>query len=45
MNSEFYLFWANAVVWIGISIYILFLGLAQRNIKRRLGQLERLKDE
>lgn len=40
-----YLLTANIVVWLGICGYVGFLALEQRNLERRLKQLETLHDD
>jgi CcmD family protein len=45
MSSLELLFTANIVVWAGICGYILFLGGRTRQIRRRMQQLESVRDE
>jgi CcmD family protein len=39
-NPAGWLFWANAAVWTGICLYVIFLGKSQASINRRLRRLE-----
>ena len=40
-SSAGWLFWANAVIWAGICLYVVFLGKNQAEINRRLRRLEK----
>ncbi|QLA15593.1 CcmD family protein [Desulfolutivibrio sulfoxidireducens] len=44
MEKETYLFVANALVWIGVGGYLLFLSRAQARLKKRLERLETPRD-
>lgn len=40
MKNYGFLFWAYAVIWIGIAAYVAFLGLRLRKVSERLDRLE-----
>lgn len=44
-NIGYWLFLANAIVWIGLGCYLIFLGLGQKRLAENLRQLEILRDE
>lgn len=44
MSVESWFFIANAVVWLGLSTYLAFLGRAQHVLERRLSFLEEAED-
>ena len=44
-NVIYWLVAANAAVWAGMGAYLVFLGLRQRALARRLMQLELLKHD
>jgi len=45
MEKETYLFAANALVWIGVGGYLLFLSRVQARLKKRLNRLEMSRDD
>lgn len=45
MGNQTYLLAANVAVWIGLCGYVAFMASRQRNLERRLRQLERLSDD
>ena len=45
MKAETYLFLANAAVWLGIGAYVAFMAVRQKNLEKRLIQLEMLGDD
>lgn len=45
MDSLIAVIAANIVVWLGLGCYLAFLGLRQRQIARRLKQLELLEED
>jgi CcmD family protein len=40
MDRQTYLFIANAVVWVGLCGYLVFLALRQKNLEARCRRLE-----
>ena len=40
MKNYGFLFWAYAVIWIGIAGYVAFLGVRLRKVSDRLDRLE-----
>lgn len=40
MKNYGFLFWAYAVIWIGIAAYVAFLGVRLRRVSDRLDRLE-----
>jgi CcmD family protein len=40
MKNYGFLFWAYAVIWIGIAAYVAFLGVRLRKVADRLDRLE-----
>ena len=45
MEKETYLFVANALVWIGVGGYLLYLSRGQARLKKRLKRLEIMRDD
>lgn len=45
MDSSTWLLMANAAVWLGIGGYLFLLASNQRQLDRRIRQMELLKDE
>jgi len=45
MEKETYLFVANALVWIGVGGYLLYLSRVQARLKKRLKRLEIMRDD
>lgn len=44
MDNTIFLMAGNAVVWIGVCGYLVFLAQKQRRIDQRLAQMELLQD-
>lgn len=44
MSATYWLVAANAVVWVGLGMYLIILGRRQYSLNNRLQQLENLKD-
>jgi CcmD family protein len=44
VKSYNFLFWAYNVVWLGISVYLLWIWLGIRRVDQRLDALERDRD-
>ena len=40
MKNYGFLFWAYAVIWMGLAAYLFFLGLRLRRVAERLERLE-----
>lgn len=36
---------ANAIIWAGFGFYLLFIGLEQKKLARKLSELKALEDE
>jgi len=45
MGKEIYLFVANALVWVGIGVYVAFMAVSQKRLERRLNRLEVLSED
>ncbi|MFP5223349.1 MAG: CcmD family protein [Acidobacteriota bacterium] len=45
MGKEGFLLVANAIVWLGLCGYLVFMATRQKRLERRLKQLETLKDD
>lgn len=45
MDAINWLFAANAIIWLGLGCYAAFLGFSQRNISRRLKQMELMRND
>ncbi|MFZ5427444.1 MAG: CcmD family protein [Thermodesulfobacteriota bacterium] len=45
MGNQTYLLAANIAVWLGLCGYVAFVAARQKNLDRRLKQLETLKDD
>ena len=40
MKNYGFLFWAYAVIWLGLAAYLVFLGVRLRRVAERLDRLE-----
>lgn len=45
MKNYGFLFWAYAVIWLGLAAYLLFLGIRLRRVSERLERLEGARRE
>jgi CcmD family protein len=45
MNEITWLLAANIAVWLGLGVYIVFLGCKQQGLSKRLQQVEMLKHD
>lgn len=45
MGNQGYLLAANVAVWLGLCGYVVFVASRQKQLERRLKQLETLRDE
>lgn len=45
MDISWWLIITNAVVWLGLGAYLVFLGLKQKSLSERLKQLELMQNE
>ncbi len=45
MNDIDWLMYANIAVWVGLGLYIAFIARKQVALKRRLDQMESMRDE
>lgn len=45
IDTFLWLIGVNAIIWIGIGAYIIYIAIKQRNLSQRLKQMEILQDE
>lgn len=44
MSTETYLVLANSIVWVGMGLYLTFLGVNASRLNKRLSRIELLED-